>query len=170
MSLTNRGDAATGDVDIPWRRVAAAPRLPRGYSAETSRGDAGCDVDVRSRPALSSGTKLSKERAAAATSPDSPRPARVPRPPASPRSPRSPRTPPSARSSRALAKAKELKAAQPEKACLGKPKAPPSKKPWCGQSSRHAYLEILDDVGVVGCHAAAEHVKNTGVAAGALPL
>ena len=27
-------------VDIPWRRVAATPRLPRGYSMETSRGDA----------------------------------------------------------------------------------------------------------------------------------
>ena len=26
-----RRDAAGGDVDIPWRRVAAAPRLPRGY-------------------------------------------------------------------------------------------------------------------------------------------
>ena len=23
------------DVDVPWRRVAAPPRLPRGYSVET---------------------------------------------------------------------------------------------------------------------------------------
>ena len=28
------------DVDIPWRRVAAPPRLPRGYSVETSRAAA----------------------------------------------------------------------------------------------------------------------------------
>ena len=27
-------------VDIPWRRVAAAPRLPRGYSVATGRGGA----------------------------------------------------------------------------------------------------------------------------------
>ena len=29
-----------GDVDIPWRRVAARPRPRRGYSAEASRGAA----------------------------------------------------------------------------------------------------------------------------------
>ena len=33
---------------IPWRGVAATPRLQRGYSVETSRGDA--DVEIRSRP------------------------------------------------------------------------------------------------------------------------
>ena len=27
-------------VDIPWKRVAATPRRRRGYSVETSRGDA----------------------------------------------------------------------------------------------------------------------------------
>ena len=70
----NRGDAAAatwtfrGDesrrcrgcyVNIPWRRVAATPWLPREYSVETSRGDAaaatgdgrGRDVQIRSRPA-----------------------------------------------------------------------------------------------------------------------
>ena len=31
---------AAFDADIPWRRVAATPRLRRGYSVETSRGDA----------------------------------------------------------------------------------------------------------------------------------
>ena len=30
---TSRGDC---DADIPWRRVAAPPRLPRGHSAEAS--------------------------------------------------------------------------------------------------------------------------------------
>ena len=29
-----------GDVNIPWRRDAAPPRLRRGYSVETSRGAA----------------------------------------------------------------------------------------------------------------------------------
>ena len=39
------------DVDIQWRRVAATPRLRRGYSVEISRGDAaavrrGCSVEA----------------------------------------------------------------------------------------------------------------------------
>ena len=53
--LTNRGDAAAatwifrgdgsrrrrgGDVDLPWRRIAATPRRRRGSSVETDRGDA----------------------------------------------------------------------------------------------------------------------------------
>ena len=29
------------DADIPWRRVAVTPRLRRGHSVETGRGDAG---------------------------------------------------------------------------------------------------------------------------------
>ena len=33
-------------MNIPRRRAAATPRLRRGYSAETSRGDG----DIRSRP------------------------------------------------------------------------------------------------------------------------
>ena len=41
-----RGRAAT-IVDIPWRRVAAPPRLPRGYSVgHASRRRHGRDVDV----------------------------------------------------------------------------------------------------------------------------
>ena len=49
LPSTRRGDAAGAtrlvrgdecDADIPWRRVAATPRVRRGYSAETSRGDA----------------------------------------------------------------------------------------------------------------------------------
>ena len=42
------------DVDIPRRQVAAAPRPPRGYSAEAGRGDA--TVGDRSRTARASGT------------------------------------------------------------------------------------------------------------------
>ena len=33
------------DVAIPWRRVAATPRLPRGYSVETRTFGRGCHVD-----------------------------------------------------------------------------------------------------------------------------
>ena len=32
---SRRGD----DADSPWRRVAATPRLPRGYSEEGGRGE-----------------------------------------------------------------------------------------------------------------------------------
>ena len=79
---TNRGDAAAATWIFRGRRVAATPRLRRGYSvgdelrrrrgcdvdilrrrvAETPRtatwivrGDRGCDVDVRKRPARASG-------------------------------------------------------------------------------------------------------------------
>ena len=45
---TDRGDAAGRDVDIPWRRVAATPRLRRGYSVETG-------ARVRYYPALTTG-------------------------------------------------------------------------------------------------------------------
>ena len=38
-------------VDIPWRRVAATPRVPRGYSAEAYRGDAADAAFERSFPA-----------------------------------------------------------------------------------------------------------------------
>ena len=53
ISPTSRGDAAAGDVDIPWQRVEAPPRLPRGHSVGTSRCDAAA---LRSRPACASGT------------------------------------------------------------------------------------------------------------------
>ena len=43
------GAAAAG---IPWRRVAATPRLRRGYSVKTSRGRRrGCDADTQWRRA-----------------------------------------------------------------------------------------------------------------------
>ena len=35
-----RGDAVAWDVDIPWRRIGATPRLGRGYSVETCRAAA----------------------------------------------------------------------------------------------------------------------------------
>ena len=91
ISLTNRGDAAaatwtfrevaaTGrgrDVDIPWRRIAATPRLRRGDSAESRRraaaatwifrGDAsrrrrGCDVDIHGHAAGTSSAGTGRRR------------------------------------------------------------------------------------------------------------
>ena len=51
-----RGRSADGsqrrrgyDVDSPWRRVAAAPRLRRRYSVETGRGDTAVATTPRSR-------------------------------------------------------------------------------------------------------------------------
>ena len=44
-------------ADIPRRRVAATPRLRRGYSVgDESRRRRGCDVEIRSRLARASGT------------------------------------------------------------------------------------------------------------------
>ena len=72
----NRGDAAAGtrifsgdesrrrrgrDADVPWPRVAAAPRLGRGYSVATSRGDAAAGTwKISSRPARAAGTRRSR--------------------------------------------------------------------------------------------------------------
>ena len=48
------------------RRVAATPRLRRGYSAGASRGGGrGCDVDIWSRPARASGTRIIKASSSA---------------------------------------------------------------------------------------------------------
>ena len=50
------------------RRVAATPRLPRGYSAETSRGDAAATRRRRGRDAAATRTFRSKPARAAVTS------------------------------------------------------------------------------------------------------
>ena len=43
------------DVDIPWRPVAATPRLRRGYSVETSRGVAAAATIAKTAPRRSRG-------------------------------------------------------------------------------------------------------------------